>query len=197
MSKIILASGSAARQSMLKNAGLEFNITPADIDEEKIISTLQETGASASNIALTLAQEKARAISLQNNEAYVIGSDQLLSMDDVFFSKAKNRAEARQRLESFAGNEHFLTSAVCVMKGGQDIWHKVDAAALQMKPLSAQALDKYIEIAGDTLTHCVGCYALEGAGIRLFRSIRGDYFTILGMPLLPLLNFLEGEGVIS
>lgn len=194
---LILASKSRARQEMLKNAGISFDIQPAEIDEEKIVQEMQSEGASSGNIALRLAKEKALAISKDNPDHYIIGSDQVLSMDDKIYNKAKNEQEAVERLHEFQGNEHFLTSAVCVVKNGEDLWHKTDAAALKMKPMSMQDIEKYSKIAGDDLTNCVGCYALEGVGIRLFENIRGDFFTILGMPFLPLLNFLDKEGALS
>jgi len=194
---LILASKSAARQTMLKNAGIEFTPIPANIDEENILITLEKDGASATNIALHLAKEKALLISNQNKENYVIGSDQVLSMNEKIYSKANNKAEAIERLNEFQGQEHYLTSAVCVAKNGEVLWHKTDAAALKMKDLDSQAIEKYSKNAGDVLTSCVGCYAIEGIGIQLFNDVRGDYFTIMGMPLLPLLNFLDGEGALS
>lgn len=197
MSNVILASGSKARQSMLRNAGLEFEIQPANINEEKIMLELISDGASSGNISLRLAREKAKFISDKNPDQYIIGSDQVLSMNDQIYSKAKNKNEALERLNDFQGNEHFLTSAVCVFKDGEDLWHKTDAAALKMKALNSQDIEKYSKIAGNDLTDCVGCYALESVGVRLFDSIRGDFFTILGMPLLPLLNFLDNEGLLS
>lgn len=182
---------------MMRNAGVEFDAMPADIDEEKIVKKMQEDGANSGNIALCLAREKAFEISKKNPNQYIIGSDQILSMDDKIYSKAKNKKEAQERLLEFQGKDHFLTSAVCVAKDGKDLWHKTDAAALRVKPMDSQVIDKYIEIAGDDVTCCVGCYALEGVGVSLFEDIRGDYFTILGMPLLPLLNFLRKKGLVS
>jgi septum formation protein len=193
---LILASKSKSRQDMLSNAGICFKSLPADLNEENIIEKLEKEGASSGNISLCLAKEKALYISKQNLQEYVIGSDQVLSMNEKIYSKAKNKQEAIERLMEFQGKEHFLTSAVCVAKGGEVLWHKTDAVALKMKSLNLQDIEKYSEIAGDTLTSCVGCYAIEGAGIRLFSEIRGDYFTILGMPLLPLLNYLDGEGTL-
>lgn len=193
---LVLASKSKARITMLKNAGVSFECIPADIDEEKIIADMVKNGASTGNIALSLSRAKAMTVSQNNPGAYIIGSDQLLSMDDIIYSKAKNKKEAIERLQEFQGKEHYLTSGVCVVKNGEDIWHKTDAAALKMKPMDSQAIEKYSEIAGSDLTDCVGCYALEGVGVRLFESIRGDFFTILGMPLLPLLNFLDREGAL-
>jgi len=194
---LILASKSKARIAMLKNAGITFDSIPADISEEKIIADMIKDGASTGNIAVSLAREKALAISKNNPDKYIIGSDQLLSMGDIIYSKAKNKNEALERLQEFQGKEHYLTSGVCVVKNGEDLWHKADAAALKMKAMDRQAIEKYSEIAGSDLTDCVGCYALEGVGVRLFESIRGDFFTILGMPLLPLLNFLDREGALS
>lgn len=194
---LILASKSKARISMLENAGVEFTSIPADLDEENIIAELEKEGASATNIARRLSEEKALKISNEKSEDYIIGSDQVLSMDEKIYSKAQTVEEAKERLMEFQGKEHYLTSGVCVAKGGEVLWQKTDAAALKMKRMNSQAIDKYSKIAGNALTSCVGCYAIEGAGIRLFDDIRGDYFTILGMPLLPLIKFLESEGALS
>lgn len=193
---LILASKSKARQDMLRNAGVNFKSLPADLNEEATIQELEKEGASSGNIALCLAKEKALNISKQNPQDYIIGSDQVLSMNDKIYSKARNKQEAIERLMDFQENTHFLTSAVCVAKGGDILWNKTDAVSLKMKPLNRQDIEKYSEIAGDALTSCVGCYAIEGVGIQLFSEIRGDYFTILGMPLLPLLNYLGDEGVL-
>lgn len=197
MSKIILASKSKARREMLTNAAVEFESIPADLDEKFILKKMQDDDVNVGGIALKLAQEKAIYISKKYPDRYIIGSDQVLSMNDKIYNKAESVSEAKERLLEFQGNEHFLTSAVCVAKAGQDLWHKIDTAALKMKKLDAQDIDKYSKIAGDALTQCVGCYALEGVGVRLFDDIRGDYFTILGMPLLPLLRYLDQEGAIS
>lgn len=194
--KIILASGSRARQEMLRNADIFFDIKPADLDEETILQRMQGEGASPKNMALNLAQEKAVRISLDHPNQYIIGSDQILSMNNAIYSKAKNVQEARDRLFEFQGQDHFLTSAVCVVQDGKILWSAVDGATLKMKSLDDQAIDAYIEKAGDALTSCVGCYALESVGIRLFKEIEGNYFTILGMPLLPLLNFLDEAGAL-
>ena len=194
---IILASKSKARQDMLLNAGLDFQSLPANLDEEKVIEEMSSEGASSGNIAVRLAKEKALFISRDYPEKYVIGSDQILSMDEKLYSKARDKQEAIERLLEFQGKTHFLTSAVCVVKGEEVLWHKIDAVSLKMKALSRQDIEKYSEIAGDVLISCVGCYAIEGAGIRLFEDIRGDYFTIMGMPLLPLLNYLDQKGVLT
>ena len=197
MPKIILASGSRARQEMLTNAGVDFEIKPADIDERSILNALEKEEVNTGGICLRLSEEKACVISNQYPEDYVIGSDQILSMKDEIFSKAKNKEEAFERLKDFQGKEHYLTSGVVVLKNGQTLWRHTDVAALKMRVMSDQKITEYIERAGDIVTSCVGCYALEGLGIRLFSDIRGDFFTILGMPLLPLLNFLHDEGILE
>lgn len=182
---------------MLKNAGVDFTAMPADLDEEKIIDDLLKQDASVGNIATTLAKQKALFVSKNNLEKYIIGSDQVLSIDEKIFFKAKTKKEAVERLLEFQGKEHFLTSSVAVAKNNEVLWHKTDAVALKMKQMTRQAIEKYAQNAGDVLTSCVGCYAIEGLGIRLFDDIRGDHFTIMGMPLLQLLKYLEGEGAIS
>ena len=187
---LTLASGSLARQEMLRNAGYEFDIIPADIDEEKIISSLETN----KNVALTLAKEKAKFISQKNKENYIIGSDQILMMNNKIYSKAKNKQEAKERLMEFQGNAHTLHSGVSVFKDGEELFSFIDSASLTMKKMTADDIDRYCEKAGDVLTSCVGCYALESIGSRLFDKIDGDYFTILGMPLLPLIGFLDAEG---
>lgn len=194
--KIILASGSSARQEMLRNAGVCFDVVPADIDEETILQQMQGEGATPQDISLKLAQEKALCVSQDYPDQYVIGSDQVLSMNDTLYSKAKDKKEAHKRLLQFQGQDHYLTSAVCVLQAGNILWSGVDTAMLKMKVINSQAIDKYIEEAGDVVTSCVGCYALESIGVRLFKEIKGDYFTILGMPFLPLLNFLDQKGVL-
>lgn len=194
---LILASQSLARQTMLNNAGVDFQAIPADLDEEKIMVDLDEEGASATNICLQLAKEKALFISRDNNDEFVIGSDQILTLDDKIYSKAKDKEEAIERLLELQGQEHFLTSAVCVAKNDKILWHKTDAVALKMKNMTHDQITNYADRAGNILTSCVGAYAIEGLGVQLFEDIRGDYFTIMGMPLLPLLNFLEKEGALE
>ena len=197
MPKIILASGSRARQEMLTNACIDFEIKPADINERSILNALKKEEINTSGICLHLSEEKARVISSQYPEEYVIGSDQILSMNDEIFSKAKDNEEAFQKLKDFQGKEHYLTAGVVVSKSGKTLWRHTDVAALKMRTMNDQKITEYIDKAGDIVTSCVGCYALEGLGIRLFSDIRGDFFTILGMPLLPLLNFLHDEGILE
>ena len=190
--EIILASGSAARQMMLANAGIEFQVNPAYIDERHIQQQMEEKYAS--DIALRLAQEKAKAVSAKYPHSIVIGSDQVLVKDDVIYNKASDKEEAFERLKAFQDRTHSLISSVAVAIDGDMVWDHTDQADLTMKKMNDDAIHAYIESAGDVVTECVGCYALESIGIRLFEDIKGNYFSILGMPLLPLLNYLEEGG---
>ncbi|NQZ14148.1 MAG: Maf-like protein [Alphaproteobacteria bacterium] len=190
--KFILASGSKARVEMLRGAGFKFDVIPADIDEDAIKDIF--SGNKFEDLAHNLSLEKAKAISRENKDFYVVGSDQLLIFNNQVLSKAKNLDSAREKLKHLRGQEHRLTSAVSVVKNEKEIWSSVDCADLTMNDFSDDFLDQYLERAGEILTSCVGSYALESIGIQLFSKIKGDYFTILGMPLLPLSNFLQKEG---
>lgn len=192
---LILASGSFARKAMLHNAGIQFDVIPANIDEERIMQDM--AGESPHDIAQKLSDEKSCIISHKNKDCYTIGSDQVLSMEGKIYAKAQNKSEAKKRLQNFQGKEHCLTSAVTLSRNGEIIWKHHDTATLTMRKLNDTQIDEYITAAGDIVTQCVGCYALEQIGIRLFKDIKGDYFTILGMPLLPLLGALEKEGIIT
>jgi septum formation protein len=193
MLDLILASGSKARQEMLSNAGYNFDVMPADIDEEKIIKDNLEK-LHIKKMALSLASAKAQLVSQNNLNSFIIGSDQILSMNGRLYSKAKNIEEAKLRLREFQGKSHKLYSAVSLYKDNKEIFSYCDKATLIMRSLSDKDIDNYCEKAGDVLTLCVGCYALESHGVRLFERIVGDYFTILGMPLLPLVGVLNKEG---
>lgn len=190
---LTLASGSAARQNMLRAAGYDFDIKPADIDEEKIIIERKQKD-SLKNIPLVLAKEKAKLISNKFSNSYIIGSDQILVSSDNVCSKVKNMEEAKKRINELQGKTHRLISAVCVFKNNKELFSCVDEAHLTMRSLNDHEIEQYCNKAGDVLMNCVGCYALESIGIRLFHKIEGSYFTILGMPLLPLSNFLDSEG---
>jgi len=194
MSKLILASGSAARQKMLRNAGFEFDVMPADIDEEKIKQDALLRDTPVQEIAALLANQKAKVISNENKEDYIIGSDQILIFGGNIISKSNNNDDAIKKLKLFQGKTHYLISAVSVYKNDEEIFSYADAVAMNAKELSNTQIENYCNNAGDALTQCVGGYAYESVGIRLFESIEGDFFTVLGMPLLPLENFLASEG---
>lgn len=188
---LILASGSAARKSMLENAGLAFEVCPADLDEKKIQDALQGQGKSAADIALALAEAKAVYVSASCPDALVIGSDQVLNLDGQILSKAKDENDARAKLQSLSGKTHHLISAVCLARNSKTLWAYTDQAALHMRDFDDGFLDAYMAKNTDALTACVGAYKIEGGGAWLFSAIEGSHFTIMGMPLLPLLNELQ------
>ena len=188
-SPIILASGSRARNEMLTNAGLEFQKISADIDEDSIIQNMQ--GESPAAIASKLADEKALHIAAQNPDASVIGSDQILELNGEIFQKAPDLDAARKKLKTLRGKTHHLISSVSVAKNDEIIWRDTDTAALTMHNFDDEFLEAYLNAARDDILSCVGAYAFEKHGAWLFKSIDATYFTILGMPLLPLLAFLR------
>ncbi|MGB4107522.1 MAG: nucleoside triphosphate pyrophosphatase [Alphaproteobacteria bacterium] len=192
--KIILASQSVARRTMLKNAGLNFKIVKPLLDEIALARELQ--GASPAKIALELAKKKALTVAAKNPDALVIGSDQILLDGGRIMTKAKTREDAREKLRSLRGKTHTLVSAAAVVKGGTVFWSRDDEAQLTMREFDDEFLDAYCNVAGDALTRAVGAYEIERAGAWLFSEVRGDHFTILGMPLRPLLAYLhEYHGV--
>jgi septum formation protein len=191
--RLILASQSAARQALLRGAQVEFAALPADLDERAIEQSSRLGDASA--VATLLAKEKALHVARAHPDAYVIGADQTLALGPRIFSKADDRAQAREQLNALSGQTHELHSAVAVTKGEKVLFEYVSTARMTMRPLSEMQLEAYLDLAGNAVTASVGGYQLEGAGVHLFERIEGDYFTILGLPLLPLLNFLRGLGL--
>jgi septum formation protein len=194
MKRLILASQSAARKKMLEGAGLHFEIVPAHLDEAAITRDQWEQGDSPAQIALVLAQAKAVEVSKLHPDALVIGSDQVLGLGKRMLDKATGREDALEKLEDMKGRTHRLHAAACVARDGGSLWSQGDHADLTMRNLSREQLENYADSAGGVLTSCVGSYALEGQGAWLFKKIEGDYFTILGMPLLPLLDYLSEQG---
>ncbi|ACI91532.1 septum formation protein Maf [Afipia carboxidovorans OM5] len=191
--RLILASQSASRQMLLRRAGVTFEALPADLDERAIeqSSSLVE----ASQIAALLAREKAKHVGRAHPEAYVIGADQTLGLGSKIFAKAESRAEARSQLKSMCGQTHELHSAVAVVRGESILFETLSSARMTVRPLTEAQIDAYLDLVGDAVMASVGGYQLEGAGVHLFEKIEGDYFTILGLPLLPLLGFLRGHGL--
>lgn len=188
---LILASQSMSRRRMLENAGLRFSLIPAGIEEEKIIARLSKQKISSSGIALELSQEKALKVAEKNPGALVIGSDQILEFEGKIITKSQNREEARHKLKLLKGKSHKLISAVTVVRDEEILWQYMDDAVLTMHDFSDELLSEYCARAGDALVRSVGGYELEGYGSWLFSSVQGSYFTILGMPLLPLLSYLQ------
>jgi septum formation protein len=192
---LVLASQSRARQMLLGNAGLAFEAVPADIDE-RIIQ--QKSGLlKPGEIAALLAQEKALFVSSKMPDRYVVGADQTLALGQRLFSKPAGRAQAAEQLRALAGNTHELHSALAVARDGKILLSEVSIARMTMRQLSGDEVRTYLDTAGEAVTTSVGAYQLEGLGVHLFDRIEGDHFTILGLPLLPLLAFLRGQGLLG
>jgi len=192
---LILASQSRARQMLLANAGISFDAIPADIDERAL---QKNSGLSApGEIAGLLAREKACFVSSKNPGRYVVGADQTLALGNRLFSKPAGRTQAADQLRLLAGHTHELHSAVAVARDGKIVFSDVIVARMTMRRLGESEIEAYLDQAGQAVTTSVGAYQLEGLGVHLFERIEGDHFTILGLPLLPLLAFLRSEGLLS
>ena len=192
---LILASQSRARQMLLGNAGIPFEAMPADIDERAVQKNSGLT--SPGEIAGLLAREKALFVSSKNPGRYVVGADQTLALGERLFSKPSGRAQAAEQLRLLAGGRHELHSAVAVVHDGKVRFADVSLARMTMRPLSESEIAGYLDAAGEAVTTSVGAYQLEGLGVHLFERIEGDHFTILGLPLLPLLAFLRREQLLG
>lgn len=191
MPPIILASKSQVRSRLLKDAGVEFKIHPPDVDESVVKN--KAGNISTNKLAQILAETKARKVSADFTGALVIGADQVLDCQGVLFDKPAGKKAAREHLMNLRGKTHHLTSSVCVAQRGEIIWCQTDSADMTMLNFSDDFLAYYLEQAGENIQASVGAYRLEDIGIQLFESIKGDYFTILGLPLLPLLGFLRAK----
>jgi septum formation protein len=192
---LMLASQSRARRMLLGNAGISFEAVPAEIDERAV---QKNSGLTLpGEIAGLLAREKALSVSAKNPGRYVIGADQTLALGERLFSKPSGRAQAAEQLRLLAGNSHALHSAVAVARDGKIVFADVSIARMTMRPLSESEISAYLDEAGEAVTSSVGAYQLEGLGVHLFERIEGDHFTILGLPLLPLLEFLRGERLLA
>ena len=188
---LILASQSAARNALLAGAGLRFEARPAKIDERALEAEALGKGADAAAIAETLAVAKARAVSSEHRGAWVIGADQTLACGDVLFHKPANRADAAEQLARLAGRSHTLNAAIALIRDGERLWSHVERAELTMRMTDAAEREAVLDLEGEAALGSVGAYRLEGPSIRLFERVEGDYFTILGLPLLPLLAALR------
>jgi septum formation protein len=196
MSDLILASTSATRQRLLQAAGLRFMAEAAHIDETSVIESLTAEKAKPRDVADVLAELKALKISNRHPEATVIGADQVLSLGTEMFQKPADRDAARLQLQRLRGRTHVLSSAVCVARGGSVVWRVVEEARLTMRAFSDAFLDAYLVEAGEDILGSVGAYHVEGTGIQLLSKIEGDVFTIQGLPLLPLIDFLRTHGMV-
>ena len=192
---LILASQSRSRKVLLANAGLTFDTIPADIDERAIQQAAKLSAPG--EIAGLLAREKARFVSAQKAGHHVVGADQTLALGSRLFNKPDGRAGAADQIRALAGQTHELHSAIAVALDGKIVFETVAGARMRMRPLSGEDIRVYLDAAGDAVTSSVGAYQLEGLGVHLFERIEGDYFTILGLPLLPLLDFFRRETLIG
>ena len=193
-SPLILASASETRRKMLAQAGLAFDAKKPMADEQAIKAALIADQVPPRDIADALAETKARSLSLAYPDSYVIGSDQILDHEGRIQSKSRNLSEARTAIIDLAGSTHKLHSAVVIMRGETPLWRHVETASLTMRDLTFKQIDSYLAQIGDSALWSVGSYQVEDRGIQLFEEIQGDFFTILGMPLLPLLKQLRHYG---
>jgi septum formation protein len=192
---LLLASRSQARRRLLEAAGIPIEIRPASVDE-RTIETRAGLGGARQAAAL-LAREKAHAVACVHPDRFVLGADQTLALGERRFSKASDRAAAREQLRALRGKTHSLHSAVAIAHGTEIVFEHVDAAHLTVRVFSDAFLEGYLDAIGDAAMASVGAYQIEGAGVQLFDRIEGDYFTILGLPLLPLLAWLRGAGLLE
>jgi len=194
---LILASGSPIRRALLERAGIAVTVETMPVDEAEIREGFAAEGAPVEDCAIALAELKAMRVSSRRPGSLVIGADQILECEGIWFEKPAGRAEARAQLQRLRGRSHRLVSGCTVLRDGQRIWHIVDEATLRMRDLSEGFIEDYLDRAGDAVMGSVGAYQLEGLGAQLFDRVEGDFFTVLGLPLLPLLGFLRGRGVIG
>lgn len=196
--ELVLASSSLSRRAILESAGLPFRIQPSSVDEDEVRDRLaaRDPNTDPAQIAAALAQAKAEQVSRSHSGSLVIGADQTLALAGTLVNKAPDLPAARARLLEMRGREHRLHSAVALAHEGATQCVIVDSATLVMRRFTESFLDSYLERAGERVLSSVGCYEIEGLGIQLFESVQGDHFTIMGLPLLPLLAALRARGVV-
>lgn len=194
---VVLASASASRRALLTNAGVPIEVAPARIDEDEVKQALRAEGAAAAQAAETLAELKAQRASGQRPGRLVVGADQILICEGAWFDKPGGRAEAAEHLARLAGRRHTLVTSAVVVRDRTRLWHHTAEAQLTMRPLETLFIERYLDAVGEDACASVGAYQLEGLGVQLFTHIDGDFFTILGLPLLPLLAFLREHGVLA
>ena len=191
MNQIILASKSQYRAELLTNAGVEFSAESANIDEREVEAPLIEAEMGGADVAEVLAIAKAMNVSGRNPDAYVIGSDQTLSFEGELLHKPKDMAEARQRLLDLSGKSHELNSSVAIIRNGENIWTYTETSIITFRQLDPGFVGRHVAEVGDKILSSVGAYQIEGKGVQLFEKIQGDFFSIMGLPLLPLLAELR------
>lgn len=197
METLILASGSSVRRTLLENAGLPVRVERPRIDERTVEQTLEGTGTTPDEVAAILAEAKATSVSDANRSAFVIGADQVLSLEDEILHKAEDMEQARRKLLRLSGRTHRLNCGVVLAREGRVVWRHVAIADLTMRELDPAFIGRYLAHAGPEVLSSVGAYRIEGEGIQLFERIEGDMFTVMGLPLLPLLRALREFGAID
>jgi septum formation protein len=197
MPRLILASGSRFRRQMLSAAGVACDamLPMVDEDAERLAILNNDPAIGADAMAVALARVKALSVSAHHVDAWVIGADQVMALDGQMFSKPKDLAEAQSHLMMLSGHTHTLYSAVVLACGGKIQWQMISPAQMSMRQLSGAEIDRYLTRVGEDICHTVGAYALEGLGAQLFDAVEGDYFTVIGLPLLPLLAALRQRGL--
>ena len=194
---LVLASASPLRRKLLDNAGLEYICDPAAIDEHEIKEALLKELATSTRVAETLAELKAQRVAVRHPGCIVIGADQVLDCEGVLYGKPTDMARARADLLALRGKVHTLVTSVVIVGDGDRLWHHTDSSKLTMRQFGDGFLNRYLEQTSKYACESVGGYQIEARGVQLFESIEGDYFSILGLPLLPLINFLRNHGIVS
>jgi septum formation protein len=197
MSELVLASASASRHKMLTAAGVPFRVSAADLDETSLIADLWDKGSDAAAIAAALAQQKAVTVSRRSPGALVLGGDSVVAFGPEMISKCSSMAALKSQLQKLSGKTHQLISAAALAQDGAVVWRHTGMARLTMRVLSTAFLDDYLAREGHALLSCVGGYRYEGRGAQLFSQVEGDAFTILGLPLLPVLAALRAQGILT
>lgn len=196
-SRIILASASPFRKALLENAGIAVTTVPAHVDERAVETAVVGGGVTPGELAQILAEAKAIEVSERHPEAWVVGSDQVLSLDGAVLHKVADMDEARRRLLALSGRTHLLETAVVLARGGEAVWRHVSVAEMTMRQITPEFIGRYLAESGPGVIASVGAYQIEGPGIQLFEKVAGDHFTIVGLPLLPLLAALRHNGAID
>ena len=195
--ELVLASQSSSRRELLQSAGIVFTVCPAHIDEAEIKQSAQAEAMPVTDLAILLAELKAARVSRQFPEALVIGADQILVCEGVWFDKPANSVMAAEHLRFLRGKTHQLVTAMVCVRGGMRIWHHIAEPHLTMRPFSDAFLSDYLAAEGNAVMGTVGAYRLEGFGVHLFDRIEGEHSAILGLPLLSLFGFLRQHGVLT
>ncbi len=196
--KLVLASNSASRKAMLAAAGVPFEAVGANVDEDAVKASLAAEATLPRDMADALAQLKAVKVSRRDPQALVLGSDSIVALDDgTILDKPESREDAARHLKLLSGKRHRLHSAAVIVQGGQPVWREVDTATLFVRPLSDDFIESYLDAEWPAISGCVGCYRIEGPGAQLFSRIDGSQFTVLGLPLLPVLDYLRVRGILT